>query len=235
MIMEGQKPQLESLSLDSLAGVVGTYPWFGAARIELCRRMASLGGSDWGVEEYSDAAMYLPSRGKVFAIMRSARNCDYSDKDLTDLLKKYIAPSSVPETSPAAGSAAVRAAEPAVAAPVREASAKGMRIPAFPEIGGYRRTVRPAGGDFFSSDEYESVRREEDNFFTSFRAERQKEEDNRAWEDPELGFCTETLAGIYAEQGYFAEAKKIYSKLILRYPEKSAYFASLIEKLQLDN
>ena len=44
-------------------------------------------------------------------------------------------------------------------------------------------------------------------------------------------FCTETLAQIYAEQGYNEQAKQIYSKLSLRYPEKSVYFASLIEKL----
>ena len=44
-------------------------------------------------------------------------------------------------------------------------------------------------------------------------------------------FYTETLAGIYVEQGYLAEAKKIYSKLSLRYPEKSIYFANLIDEI----
>ena len=44
-------------------------------------------------------------------------------------------------------------------------------------------------------------------------------------------YITETLAEIYAQQGYLEQAKNIYSKLILRYPEKSAYFATLIEKL----
>ena len=39
------------------------------------------------------------------------------------------------------------------------------------------------------------------------------------------------LSAYYAEQGYREEAKKIYSRLMLRYPEKIAYFASLIEKL----
>ena len=45
-------------------------------------------------------------------------------------------------------------------------------------------------------------------------------------------FCTETLAQIYADQGYPDQAKQIYSRLSLRFPEKSAYFAALIEKLK---
>ena len=70
--------------------------------------------------------------------------------------------------------------------------------------------------------------------FSGFVAERSDEAGDKNWEDPELGFCTETLAQIYSQQGYFVEAKKIYSRLILRYPEKSAYFASLIEKLETE-
>ena len=37
------------------------------------------------------------------------------------------------------------------------------------------------------------------------------------------------------QQGYTEQAKFIYSKLSLRYPEKSAYFASLIENLKEEN
>ncbi|MBQ4288223.1 MAG: hypothetical protein II770_09360, partial [Bacteroidales bacterium] len=48
-------------------------------------------------------------------------------------------------------------------------------------------------------------------------------------------FCTETLAAIYVEQGYYEQAAKIYSRMRLLYPEKSAYFASLIGKLKSDN
>ena len=38
-----------------------------------------------------------------------------------------------------------------------------------------------------------------------------------------------------ADQGYYEQAKDIYSKLILAYPEKNAYFAALIEKLNQEN
>ena len=194
--MEGIR-NLTTLSIDELTGVITLYPWFGAARRELCERMSKVGGSEWGKEQYADAAMYIASRTIVSDIVRATRKEDYSDKDVEALLKEYIVKKPEPQT--------------------------------------YRRTVKVVGGDFFSSDQYQQVQQAEDNYFSRFKVTRSDENEDRSWEDPELGFCTETLAWIYADQGYFAEAKKIYSRLMLRYPEKSAYFASLIEKMDKEN
>jgi hypothetical protein len=47
-----------------------------------------------------------------------------------------------------------------------------------------------------------------------------------------MDFCTETLAKIYLEQDYTEQAIDIYSKLSLRYPEKSVYFAALIDEIK---
>ena len=192
--------ELRKLTMDELTEVVHRYPWYGAARKELCVRMAKLGGSEWGKAQYADAALYLPAREQVFDILRATRKEDYSDKDVAELLKAYIEPDR-PDNAPQ----------------------------------GYRRTVRVAGGDFFSQHQYDAVRRDEDDLFAKFSVLRAPDSATKEWEDSELGFCTETLAQVYAEQGYFPQAKKIYSRLILRYPEKSAYFATLIEKLEKEN
>ncbi len=196
---------LKKLSLDELAGVINLYPWFGSARKELCQRMLELGGEGWGKEQFADAAMYVPS-GKIMAgMLRSSVKEDCADKDISSVIRHYV--------TPASGSPVSREDTPE---PLRQ--------------------VRVVGGDYFSQQEYDRVRTDSDRVFGrfSFRSGRteQPEEDPR---QGDMDFCTETLAQIYAEQGYYEHAIRIYEKLILAYPEKNAYFAALIEKLKTED
>ena len=93
-----------------------------------------------------------------------------------------------------------------------------------------QKRIFVVGGDYFSQSEYNSVRSKEDSIYSAF-ATSEREGLYREDDSQEADFCTETLAKIYEEQGYCDEAKAIYSKLILRYPEKSVYFAALIDKI----
>ena len=187
---------IHTLTLDELAGVVNLYPWYGAARVELCRRMARM-GEDWGEEQYAAEALYVPDRGKLAVLVRKARTVDCSDKDLTTLLSSYLEPSAAeaPET------------------PMRE--------------------VRVVGGDYFSQTQYDNVRQSGDNIFSRFagKAARSTSPEDMSGAEMAQRFATETLARIFEEQGRTEEARRIYSRLILEIPEKSAYFASLIDNL----
>lgn len=197
MSMEQKAINLKSLTMDELAGVVNLYPWYGAARKELCQRMAGMGGESWGVSQFSDQAMYVGDRGMIAEIMRQGMSDDYADKDLESLLGTYIDEKKREESS--------------------KTESEG-------------RKVHVVGGDFFSQTDYEKVRKAEDNVFVPQLIKKKAGQESPEG-GPGLDFCTETLAQIYAEQGYFEQARKIYAKLILAFPEKSAYFASLIKEL----
>ena len=197
MSMEQKAINLKSLTMDELAGVVNLYPWYGAARKELCQRMAGMGGESWGVSQFSDQAMYVGDRGMIAEIMRQGKSDDYADKDLESLLGTYIDEKKREESS--------------------KTESEG-------------RKVHVVGGDFFSQTDYEKVRKAEDNVFVPQPIKKKAGQESTEG-GPGLDFCTETLAQIYAEQGYFEQARKIYAKLILAFPEKSAYFAFLIKEL----
>ncbi len=65
------------------------------------------------------------------------------------------------------------------------------------------------------------------SFFSPAKAAKASLEDNDS-------IVTETLARIYAEQGNVSKAIDTYEKLRLLHPEKSSYFAALIQNLKSD-
>ena len=50
--------------------------------------------------------------------------------------------------------------------------------------------------------------------------------------DEDFELISETLANIYAEQGYVGKAVKMFKKMGLLFPEKSSYFADQIKRIK---
>lgn len=181
---------IHRLTLEELSGVVDLYPWYGAARMELCRRMAELGALS--ESQVARTALHIASRRLLYELVKGGKTADCSDKDARKLFESYV--SSPAETQ--------------------------------------QKRVRAVGGDYFSQEEYDTVRRSEDRIFSRFATKAREEGYTDTDDDRFMDFCTETLAKIYLEQDYREQAIDIYSKLSLRYPEKSVYFASLIDEIK---
>jgi hypothetical protein len=50
-----------------------------------------------------------------------------------------------------------------------------------------------------------------------------------------IELATETLANVYRQQGNFSGALRIYESLLLKFPEKKAYFAALIQNIKKEH
>ena len=175
---------LEELSLEELTRVVNMYPWFGGARLELCRRMSAAGG--WTKEQFAREAMYVADRSKVYFLAMNAPEEIQSKEEVQTMMASS-------------------------------------------------RKVHVVGGDYFSQADYDKARQSGDSIARPAPVQADAEKTTRSeasTSDIANRFCTEALAEIFAEQGFTAEAKRIYSRLVLEFPEKSAYFAALIEKLE---
>lgn len=104
-----------------------------------------------------------------------------------------------------------------------------------PGLSGSGRVIA-VGGDYFSQEDYDSAKQEGDDFFRTIRNSMAPQEETPAVSispvnELEFDFCTESLARAYEQQGYTDSAKHIYEQLSLRFPEKSVYFATLINNL----
>ena len=99
-----------------------------------------------------------------------------------------------------------------------------------------QKEVIVIGGDYFSKEDFDELKKDSNVPFMGLElpddSEPQTVVEENADEFKDENFYTETLARIYADQELYDRANEVYDKLILLYPEKSVYFATLKDELK---
>lgn len=219
---------IKDCSIVELEKILESYPWYSIARKELFLKMSAMG------EEYRKDALrrtllflypeysifregYVLSSSATTDEDQSPEECVY-ELDLTELQDRE----------------ADGDADAGVETHEAEAGLEIVRDAPRPQI-------YVAGGDYFMPEELKNVQGS-DLSSLSLRQDDGPREDVPV-SFPDMGnadgaeftdatFYTETLARIYAEQELYERANEVYEKLILLYPEKSAYFATLIKDIK---
>ena len=205
--------EISDLSISEIEHIIELYPWFSFARKELFLKMASK-GDDYRKEAIRKEVLYIYPDSKVFAkaytlsmiAEKMAKEAEESKRIITiDDKDSDIVPS----------------------ADVRSEVLPGS---------GEKQEILVIGGDYFSTQDFKDIQDKCGNPFESFNLSQDRLQDTVSQDDgmefKDENFYTETLAKIYASQELYDRAIEVYDKLILLYPEKSVYFASLKENLK---
>ena len=210
--------EVSALTLAELEQLLDAYPWFTLARKEYVRRRKAFGEEELR-EAAARAGIYLLSRSEFLA-------------EITGKLPKVEALRKAPVAAPE---------EPVVApAPVAQPVEASVQA-AEPAPAPAPRKVYVVGGDYFGKEDFKALGEAGDEIDSklAFNPITATLEGISAAEAPAAVApavtensdpASETLARIYCDQGLYDRAIAVYEKLILLYPEKSAYFAALIEK-----
>lgn len=212
--MEQSISNIESMEIADLEALVNEYPWFGYARQALFMKLAE-NGCGFAGEQLKKCSAFLPLRQKIYC---KAASCTVEEEALPVIDFNEIN-RNIDFSDISIG---------------KEKSASNNNAPRYIVI----------GGDYFTKEDFDSLEQVEafdvgklgsaDDGSSTEDADKQQDTKGDVVDESDV-FYTETLAAIYAEQGYYEEAMKVYAKLILLYPEKSAYFATLVNKVKSKN
>ncbi len=215
----------------TLEKLVEKYPWYSLAHYELYGQMCSR-GEEYGRAYLSKAAIHLYTRDRLYIPSGN--------------IKKTIEPVISAGNEPAIIDSSVLQIdqnEP------DSSFSEGFSFELEDDIKEpvSEKRVIITGGDYFTTNDFRELNHSGNNLIDRFIIE--KPSISRAGQDPsaaggeiegsdifeDINFYTETLAKIYADQGFYKRAIDVYAKLILLYPEKSTYFASLVQEIKNKN
>ena len=244
-----QTRDIRTLDIHALEETMERYPWFAVARAEYLAKMAAL-DREYIRPAARKVGLYVPDRCRLYDIVvlgrepqtaKPVRDVPAEDSPIVPLLANVR-----PEEDHRDDAPVEVPAEPDV-----QPAVQPVETPVEPEMQPAVQPVeKPAeaprrrvpGGDYFSREDFEELAEAGESYadlhFTP-KSNLASSLDRAAVilaspapvMDPDTDeVCTETLAGIYYNQGFYRRAIDIYKKLILFYPEKNTYFAALIER-----
>lgn len=237
------KLNIQDLEVTQLQALVTKYPWFSYAREQLLYKLVEM-EPQCLESRYKESLVFFPMRERVVLKARgiaASKSCRTGVDAVLELmggeevepLEELCLNIDIPEAD-----IEVAADEELLFDVVLEKDAEDEMIDVQPE----KPKIVVVGGDYFSKEDFAQLDESEKVAEIKFGApadnldrEAQKEEDAGRIDFDSLDFVTETLAKIYADQGYYDKAIEVYAKLILLYPEKSAYFAALVNEIKSKN
>ena len=189
---------LKDYTIPEIEKLLEASPWFAIARKELFLKMSAMG------EEYRRDALH--------------RTVLYLYPEYSVFREGYVLSSA----------ALVEEREKRASEQVYELDFTPMDEPRTPApqsaTGESRREIYVVGGDYFLPEELKNVQNQD---ITTLQSKPEPIMTGDSSEFTDEAYYTETLARIYADQELYDRANEVYEKLILLYPEKSAYFAAL--------
>ncbi|MFA5443504.1 MAG: hypothetical protein WC262_00825 [Bacteroidales bacterium] len=211
-----------------LQDMVRRYPWFSLGHLLLFKSLCGLGGEAC-LSESEKTAAYVYSRSKLYFILQeSLKNNDIvAEEDFFVLDETLeIEKEEIPSDSDPAPNLKSKKPEFVLERSVERTFYPGADYFGKTDLATLELDVTVPVDRFISENPRftEVLKRSGENIDTL------QQDTSPVLDDDEC--VTETLARIYAEQGYHKLAIACYGKLILLYPEKSTYFASLVQEIK---
>ena len=226
------------MEVPQLQALVSGYPWFSYAREVLLCKLVEI--EPQCLESvYKEGIPFLAKRERVLLKLRkiaSVQNSGTEEIPLLELLDVCEDGSGIQSDDDS------------------DFIVEGTLVEPLEELGLEldEQSVKPAakesskyiiiGGDYFTKEDFAQLDQDGESAGIRFGSPAVESENEVADPDGHIDvdydssdFITETLAGIYADQGYYDKAIEVYAKLILLYPEKNTYFATLVNEIKSKN
>ena len=253
------KRELEELDIRELDAIVCSAPWFTYARYLLLCKLAALGRESF-LSGVRTSLVSLPDRERLISKIAAMYGLVKVAKSISAAPSAKGAAQGIAADAGIEAASGVAAPSGAAASGEagnrdgsrsgKEALSFGLLDVEFIEGGAFERHPYVVGGDYFSKADIDSLENKQENISLNYLkgagsatpgsgavaeggASAKDESSGEISLEIDSPLCTETLASIYAQQGYYQQAIEIYSKLCLLYPEKSAYFATLVKEVKI--